>query len=154
MNGFAVFALVLATASALDIGDGSTWCEIEGTIGQSYANPFDRTEYYYCKALGTGLLTKCPPGTGFVRNNEVVGCVNWREWNCTYKGSDLGINCCTSSNTRCSDQNPEVYWQCQDGSSTPVNCPDGMGFFDYNGVASCLFWDQWFNVCEEIQGSL
>lgn len=145
---------MVATASALDIGDGSTWCD-EGAVGQSWPNTFDRTEYYFCRAPGTAVLTKCPPGTGFVRNNQVMACVDWREWDCTYKGADQGINCCTSSNVRCSDPNPSIYWQCEQGGyATPTECPLGQGYFDYNGVASCIFWDQWFNICEEIQDSL
>lgn len=152
----AIFALVVATASALDNGDGSTCCDNVGAVGQSCPNYFDRTEYYYCRSPGTAVLTKCPAGTGFVRNNNIMACVDWRLWDCTYKGADLGINCCTSQNVRCSDPNPTVYWQCQEDQqfASPTECPPGMGFFDYNGVASCIFWDQWFNICEEIQGSL
>lgn len=155
MIGFkiAIFALALATASALDIGDGHTWCN-ENTVGQSFPNTFDRTEYYFCKSPGTASLTKCPPGTGFVHNNEVMGCVDWREWTCTYKGQQQGNNCCASANVRCSDPNPTVFWQCEDNISNPIQCPEGFGFFDYNGIQSCVFWDQWFNICEEIQNSL
>lgn len=149
----AVLALVLATASALDIGDGSTWCN-EGAVGQSYPNYYDRTEYYYCKSPGTAVLTKCAPGTGFVHNNQVMGCVDWREWDCTYKGTQMGNQCCQSNNVRCSDPNPSVYWQCQGNVPVATTCPDGLGFFDYNGVASCIFWDQWFNICQQIQDSL
>lgn len=154
----AAFALVLVSASASNIGDGSTWCD-NGPVGESYPNTYDRTEYFYCKTLGTAVPMKCPPGTGFVRNNEVMGCVNWSEWGCTYKGQDLGRDCCTSANTRCSDPNPSVYWQCQSDESgqqhsTPRQCPAGMGYIDHNGTASCIFWDKWFSICQEIQKTL
>lgn len=147
----------MATASALDIADDQSWCNVN-TVGVSAPNPFDRTSYYYCSFLGTNetevLTLQCAPGTGFVDNNEVIGCVSWREWTCTYKGEAQQNQCCSSANTRCSDVNPTVYWQCENGTSQAKQCPNGFGFIDYNGLASCIFWDQWFNICEEIQSSL
>lgn len=155
---FVVLGLVFGVASALYVGDGSTWCD-EGAVGESYPNTFDITEYYFCRSPGTAILTKCAPGTGFVRNNNVMACVDWREWNCTYKGDSLGNNCCTSPNLRCSDINPTIYWQCQENGegqqfSVARQCPEGTGYVDYNGVASCVFWDQWLNICQKNQGSL
>ncbi|KAH8381822.1 hypothetical protein KR009_000447 [Drosophila setifemur] len=107
----------------------------------------DIHRFYFCLD-GQVMSDECDPGTYFVDNSTVSGCVPSDMMNPTCVNLDVKVPDCTGANKMQPQAADEVtnFYLCTSEGPKELSCEDGHAFVDSDGYLGCFNWTQWRNL--------
>ncbi|XP_017092716.2 uncharacterized protein [Drosophila bipectinata] len=146
-KGYLIFAglLVLAYA-AMTIADDESLTSVCQSEDELWGGP-DIRKYYFC-LNGAVISNDCDPGTYFVNNATVSGCLAGNLINSSCVNSDVSEPDCTGSNAYypqpCED--PSQYYLCTDDGPKQLTCWNSGAFVNHEGYLGCTTWSEWRKI--------
>ncbi|XP_075149022.1 uncharacterized protein LOC142222657 [Haematobia irritans] len=139
--------LVLAAAVVIHIHAQSI---IEGCVSETELwGSVDGTKFYFCLGDNMALEQSCDPGTFFVKNTTVAGCVPVADVDdkCIYHD---GPPTCTGESLYQPQPHemPNNFYLCTMNGAEPqvMKCPDEKAFVNQNGYLGCFDWSNWREI--------
>ncbi|KAM7360142.1 uncharacterized protein ACRADG_003600 [Cochliomyia hominivorax] len=140
--------LVLCSAAVIKTVDNSNI--VEGCVSETEIwGSEDGTKFYFCIGDNQALEQTCEPGTFFVKNATVSGCVPVGEVadNCIYH---VKVEPCEGENVVMPQVHPEPtkYYLCLNEGAEPLalTCPQNKAFLKQDGYLGCFEWKKWRSV--------
>lgn len=145
---------VLCSAAVINVKDERgnlvKGCKSESELWGSA----DGTKFYFCIGDDMAIEQSCDPGTFFVKNATVSGCVPLDEVddNCVYH---VEAPVCEGEALKRPrpHEDPTLFYLCTAEGAEPavLSCFDEQAFVDQNGYLGCFDWSIWRKIreCED-----
>ncbi|XP_061396473.1 uncharacterized protein LOC133332108 [Musca vetustissima] len=109
----------------------------------------DGTKFYFCLGDNMALEQDCDPGTFFVKNATVSGCVpvDLVDDKCIYHTEPP--SCIGESVTQPQPhEDPTKFYLCPASGAEPLvlSCTDNKAFVSQDGYLGCFDWTQWRQI--------
>ncbi|XP_017052394.1 uncharacterized protein LOC108095730 [Drosophila ficusphila] len=152
LKALVIFFGLLALCNAASSGYASnvtTVCQSQDELWGSE----DLRKFYFC--LDNEVIAdECDPGTYFVNNATICGCLPSSMMKPSCVNLDATVPDCTGNSKLQPHAASDVasFYLCTNDGPLQLSCPDGKAFVDQDGYLGCFEWTQWRQLRDCVDG--